>query len=454
MSGVSFELGNREAVFGMFLRGGPLGGAMIRDIRLANELSRRGYRVHAWWAIDRPQHCDLRPEIEQHWLFSGLRYASLPWESPRGLKDALGRLASGVCPHNFWVSQAQRRPGTVRALMRALIRRTCEGVDSDVGLVRRLSRELTSAGVTHVLPTMEIFAAWALAARERAQHRFGVLMTFQGYELMVNHVRGCADHDRLVRRLREMAEQSDWPAVVVSEAYRRRVMAELGIPASSLRVIWPGIPRSESLKRADAEAMVGRILPGYSPDKPLVTFVGRRDAEKGIDLLLYAAALLRQQSVDAQYAVVGPTSCGISYVEACKSIADHLRLDVLWAGETSGEELRALYAASRVVVYPPIHGEPFGMVPVEAMGEGTPAVVPDDGGVSEVIDGNGVTGGLRFRTHDTRSLADAIGKLLTDKALWQKLSQAGPKVAEAYSVERMAGAILEHVGLAAQGIGC
>ena len=39
-------------VFGCLLFGGPLSGALIRDVRLANELSARGFEVHVWWAMD------------------------------------------------------------------------------------------------------------------------------------------------------------------------------------------------------------------------------------------------------------------------------------------------------------------------------------------------------------------------------------------------------------------
>jgi len=81
-------------VFGFILLGGPISGALIRDIRLANELARRGFGVHIWWAMDRSDALELDERIGRHWLFHGLRY----WRSGSpldgrllGLREAVGR---------------------------------------------------------------------------------------------------------------------------------------------------------------------------------------------------------------------------------------------------------------------------------------------------------------------------------------------------------------------------
>ena len=52
-----------QPVIGLILLGGPLSGALIRDVRLANELAGRGYSVHAWWAMDRQTCSPLDPKI-------------------------------------------------------------------------------------------------------------------------------------------------------------------------------------------------------------------------------------------------------------------------------------------------------------------------------------------------------------------------------------------------------
>jgi glycosyltransferase involved in cell wall biosynthesis len=88
------------------------------------------------------------------------------------------------------------------------------------------------------------------------------------------------------------------------------------------------------------------------------------------------------------------------------------------------------------------------MVPVEALAYGTPAVVPDYGGVADAIRAEDKTGGLHFRVWDSGSLADQLQQLIEDRALWQQFSDSGPAIAEHYSVPRLADRVLEHMNLA------
>ena len=84
------------------------------------------------------------------------------------------------------------------------------------------------------------------------------------------------------------------------------------------------------------------------------------------------------------------------------------------------------------------------MVAAEAMSYGTPAVVPNYGGVASVVEVNGVTGGLRFDIWDSGSLADQLQRLLEDSQLWKQLSDNGPQVAKYFSIPNLADRILDH----------
>ena len=105
-------------------------------------------------------------------------------------------------------------------------------------------------------------------------------------------------------------------------------------------------------------------------------------------------------------------------------------------------ELPWVYNYSDVVIYPTIGEEPFGLVPVEAMGCGKPTVVTRSGGMVEsVIDGE--TGYL-IEKKDPEALAERIIRLLKDKELAAKLGAQGRKRAlEVFSRERMARETLE-----------
>jgi glycosyltransferase involved in cell wall biosynthesis len=244
-----------------------------------------------------------------------------------------------------------------------------------------------------------------------------------------------------------MVGNSDWPAIAVSADYARRIVADIGVSRDQLTVIPPGVPMPARMNRRSAVEMLCKEFVHYNPDLPLVAFVGRRDAEKGVDLLLYATKLAHQRGHKLQVFVCGATAFGGKYAAACRQIAEAMRILIGWRDCISDELRSALYTASRFVVYPSIHREPFGMVPVEAMSHDTPVIVPDRGGVAQAIRARGQEGGLRFRAWDSGDLAQQMGRLLEDDELHARLAKACREVAEYYSVSKCADRVLRHLGI-------
>jgi glycosyltransferase involved in cell wall biosynthesis len=78
--------------------------------------------------------------------------------------------------------------------------------------------------------------------------------------------------------------------------------------------------------------------------------------------------------------------------------------EVRFLGRVGDEELRELYRGCRAVLMPGI--EDFGIVPLEAMACGRPAVVFGEGGGAETVE-HGVTG-LLFREPTATSLREAV----------------------------------------------
>lgn len=72
----------------------------------------------------------------------------------------------------------------------------------------------------------------------------------------------------------------------------------------------------------------------------------------------------------------------------------------------------------------PSRVEPFGIVVVEALRAGCPAVVSSRGGATEIVR-SGVDA-IVADPCDTAALAAAIDRLLSDKALAERLSRSGP----------------------------
>lgn len=444
-SRISENHGPRVPTFGFLLFGGAVAGAQISHVRLANELVRRGYPVHAWWAMDWPRKSGLHPEIAQRWLFSSSRYGGVT--RVRSIDDFIGRSFTSLTTDSRRDRIVQHFPSFIDRHICALVRRICQGVDDDQRLIRRFASELTRARVTHVLPTLEALAPFAIVARRHVPHELKYLLTFQGYELYANFARNIGQEARFYELLAEAVRQSDWPAITVSAAYSARINAEIGISPESLKVIPPGVPTRGVLDFDRATTLVTETFPEHRRELPLVSYVGRRDAEKGLDLLLYAARILRARGVKLQLAICGPTSFGTQYAQACRQIATNLREPVLWSDFVSDEVRSAIFRISRAVVYPSIHAEPFGMVPVEAMAQGVPVVVPDTGGVAGLIRVGDRQAGLCFKSWDTGDLALQLERLLSDDSVHRELAADAPAIAEHFSVERHGERILDHLGL-------
>jgi glycosyltransferase involved in cell wall biosynthesis len=83
---------------------------------------------------------------------------------------------------------------------------------------------------------------------------------------------------------------------------------------------------------------------------------------------------------------------------------------------------RSLTARAVAVVVPSTWLETFGLVVVEAMAAGVPAVVAGHGSLAELVD-DGVTG-LTHRPHDADSLAGGLRRVVAEPGLGARLGAA------------------------------
>jgi glycosyltransferase involved in cell wall biosynthesis len=428
-------------VFGFLaFTSGSFEGAIIRDMRLANELHRRGFPVRIYWMMERNAEL-VDPGIPQRMFVNGMRWQ---FRRPSRVWEALGRLL-GRLPAVTRREFMQRHPDYVDRLMRNLVGALCDGAETDRPLIRRLRRMLRRDGVTHLLPTFAMICPFAQAARD-AGGDFDYLPTFQGEEIFANYAQQLGRLEEYYQLLRQTLAGSRWPGVAVSRDYLLRLRDEMGLDPQRLRPIYPGIelPREKAPPSFD---VLAPKFPRLRPDVPIVTYIGRQDSEKGIDLLLYAARMLQDKGVALQLVVCGGSSFGQRYRDVIKHIAQHLRVAVHHRRRIPAVMRDALYHYSRCIVYPSIHREPFGMVAAEAMSRGTPVLVPDLGGITEAIAADGVAGGLTFRAWDSADLARQLERLLTDDALHAELAGKARGIAARFSVGAMTDAVLAHLGL-------
>jgi len=106
------------------------------------------------------------------------------------------------------------------------------------------------------------------------------------------------------------------------------------------------------------------------------------------------------------------------------------------AGWRDPAGLFALYQQMDAAVVPSIWEEPFGLAAVEAMAAGLPVVASRVGGLQRIVV-DGETGVL-VPPADSRALADALRRLITDRGMRRRMGAAGRgRVEQEYAWERV-----------------
>jgi glycosyltransferase involved in cell wall biosynthesis len=417
-------------------------GSTVRDLALANALHRRGHKVVIYWMMEINREL-ADAGIAQHVLCHGTRYH---FAAPSEFLDrVVGRLLF-LLPKRLRVRVVQGRSGYVDRLLGNLVGVLARGPDGDRTLARRLRDRLARDGIRHLMVSFASLGPLALAAQRLGAMEADYLLTFQGDEQFAAHARRLGRFEPFRAALNDAVRASAWPAIVVSADYADRIAEELAVPAQALQVVYNGVEQA-TRSSGHSFALLKTVFPGLSPHYPIVSYVGRQDVEKGIDLLLYAAALLARRGVTMQLVVCGATAKGTAYRGVLADLAEHLGLPLFHAGSVTNQVRDSLYAHSHCVVYPSVNREPFGLVVAEAMSHGTPVLVPDYGGIGEVIHNGEQWGGMTFPAWDSGALAARLERLLLDRPLQRQLAGNARAVAARFSVDRMTDDVLRHLAV-------
>lgn len=162
---------------------------------------------------------------------------------------------------------------------------------------------------------------------------------------------------------------------------------------------------------------------GVDPDRPSVVFVGRITRQKGLPVLLRAAARL---DPSAQLVLCAGAPDTPEQLAEVTGLVDGLRASrdgVVWlSGMLAKPEVIQILSHATVFVCPSVY-EPLGIVNLEAMACGTAVVASRVGGIPEVV-ASGETG-LLVPPDDPAALAAAINEVLADPGRAAAMGRAG-----------------------------
>jgi starch synthase len=219
----------------------------------------------------------------------------------------------------------------------------------------------------------------------------------------------------------KVAAASAAAVVAVSEGMRADVRAAYpDIPAERIRVIRNGIDTTEYAPDAGTDVLVKH---GIDTSRPYVIFVGRVTRQKGLSVLLRAAASLDATAQLVLCAGAPDTPELAAEVAGLVAGLQASRSGVIWIPEMLPKpDVIQLLTHALVFACPSVY-EPLGIVNLEAMACATAVVASRVGGIPEVVD-DGVTG-LLVPPDDPAPLADALNLLLRDPGRADAMGQAG-----------------------------
>lgn len=218
--------------------------------------------------------------------------------------------------------------------------------------------------------------------------------------------------------------------VAVNSQETGRAFVEAGGQAEKVRIVYNGFDPAKAVAHDPGRAARLRTELGLGPE-PLVGLFGRLSEWKGQHVFLDAIAAMD----GVQAVIVGGALFGQdAYETRIREQASRLGLDgrIRFLGFRS--DVPELMASMDAVAHTSVVAEPFGRVVVEAMMCGRPVVATRGGGVTEIIR-DGETG-LLVPPGDASALAAALGCILSQPALAERLAQQGREdVSRRFSLE-------------------
>ena len=216
--------------------------------------------------------------------------------------------------------------------------------------------------------------------------------------------------------------------IVPSDSIRHKVSSE-GREGARFAVIPNGVDLSRFASPLPNCTMRDEL--GVPRDAHLIGVVARLEPEKGHRHLVDAMPAILAGSPNAWLAVVGEGSQTDALRAQAASLGEAVARRIVFTGRR--DDISALTADLTVAVLPSLR-EAQGISILEAMARRRPVVASAVGGIPEMIT-DGVDG-LLVPPADAGALAHAIGRLLDDANLRDRIGEAGYRtVAERYSID-------------------
>ncbi|MDD4287595.1 MAG: glycosyltransferase family 4 protein [Candidatus Peribacteraceae bacterium] len=326
------------------------------------------------------------------------------------------RVASLLLPYDSAELYAQR--------IQSIPRETAQIYGADLGHAVHVFTETSVEVTKHLQPDIVHAHDWMTyeAGLRSARHHGKPLVThIHATELDRTHFH---PNEWIYGRERWAFEQADH-VIAVSNYTKNILVQHYGINPDKISVVHNG---SDETYHADTAPT--QITPMSGKKNPMVLFLGRLTIQKGPMHFLEMASMVHRHDPDVQFVIAGDGHMFPSLVHQAVKLG--LQDCIVFAGKVSSDEARKLYTQASCFVMPSL-SEPFGLVALEAIAQGTPVILSKQSGASEVI-------GHAFKVDfwDTEKMADCVLTILRETPLASQLTAEAPRVLQRLTWENQA----------------
>ncbi|MFW5704573.1 MAG: glycosyltransferase family 4 protein [Nanoarchaeota archaeon] len=197
--------------------------------------------------------------------------------------------------------------------------------------------------------------------------------------------------------------------IAVSNFTKNRLVYNYGVDPNKIRIIHNG-GISDLSKNLNPEERLKK-------EDKIVLYAGRVTLQKGVEYFVRAAKKVLEVMPETKFLIAGG---GDKLPEMIELVAElGIGKNVLFTGGAyTREEAKYYFSIADIFVMPSV-SEPFGIVPLEAVANGTPTIISKQSGISEVLAHT-----FKVDFWDTEEMAHKICSLLTYPALHSHMRES------------------------------
>jgi glycogen synthase len=237
----------------------------------------------------------------------------------------------------------------------------------------RIAKQSSDAQLIHTHDWMTYHAG--LTARQVMQRSTGAYVPVLAHVHATEIDRSGVTGDPSIIAIEKEGLHAADRIIAVSHYTKEIVRKYYGVPKNKISVVYNGIPTH----REPAKFDLSKLKEKYK----IVLFMGRITMQKGPDYFVKLAKAVTDVDPNIRFVMVGSGDME----RRCVEEAAHRGLTgkMLFSSFLRGEDVDRAYQLADLFVMPSV-SEPFGIVALEAIQNGTPVLVSKQSGVSEVSD--------------------------------------------------------------------